>query len=74
LMEKGANPNIRGNFGMTPLMIAVENHYPAIVSTLVNRGVDFNITDYKGKTALALAVDKGHEDIAIILRKAGAKQ
>lgn len=60
--------------GVGALIAATRKGHKEIVSMLVNRGANINITDSKGKTALAYATDGRYEEIAMILRKAGANK
>jgi len=42
------------------------------VKLLLARGADVKATTRDGKTALGLAVEEGHDDVAELLKKAGA--
>lgn len=56
LLDAGANPNLPGRGGMTPLSTAVSTGQAAATTLLLSRGANPNIQDAKGKTALHLAV------------------
>lgn len=52
-LDAGADPNARGQAGVTPLMFAVqieENHN--VVDLLLERGADLRATDARGRTAV----------------------
>ena len=46
----------------------------AEVKRLIEKGKNVNARDKEGKTPLSLAVEKGHKEIANLLRKHGAKE
>ncbi len=81
LLDAGADPDAALKSGFTPLFFAARNGCTAVVETLLAAGVDVNHAfDYKsggkappaGTSALRLAVENGHFDLAIVLLKAGA--
>jgi ankyrin repeat protein len=82
LVEKGANVNHKGIFGMTPLHHAIEfggsraNHdgggSKEISKLLLDKGADVNAKCYQGHTALMLAVSKGNQEIVELLIENGA--
>jgi ankyrin repeat protein len=45
-----------------------------VVELLTAKGADINSKDNKDKTALSLAKEQGHNEIAELLRKHGAKE
>jgi serine/threonine-protein phosphatase 6 regulatory ankyrin repeat subunit B len=59
LLDKGANPNIRESIGQTPLHLAAEPGFKAIVELLISRGADVNVKDEYGRTPLWYAEDHG---------------
>ncbi len=71
LLEAGAKVNalIKGS---RDLIIAVKHDRLDIVKTLIARGVDVNERDDRRRTALWWAEDKGHTEIAEVLRADGA--
>ena len=73
LLESGANPNIIGNKGSTPLQRASKNGYIAIVEKLIKYKADPNQVAIDGATALMLASNYNHLDILNILLSAGAQ-
>ena len=72
LLQRGADINTRGPDGDTPLLIAVRRNDRVFVRHLLDRGADAFVTDAKGKSALAVAEELGHEDVARLLRRQGA--
>lgn len=70
LLDSGANINLRGHRGMTPLMAAAAMGRTATVQLLLARGADANARGAKGKTAREWAIAQGHPDIAHMLRDA----
>jgi ankyrin repeat protein len=70
LVAKGNSVNARTKTQRTPL------HYVTDLVTarqLVNRGADVNAADQAGKTALALALERGDAKLADFLRQHGAR-
>jgi hypothetical protein len=53
---------------------AIQNDDAAKLKTLLHRGLDPNLPDLNGQTPLKRANELGREDLAKILREAGAKQ
>ena len=73
LLESGANPNIIGNKGSTPLQRASKDGHIAIVEKLIKYKADPNQVAIDGATALMLASNYNHFDILNILLSAGAQ-
>jgi len=74
LLTKGANVNCIGDdLGETPLMAAAQMGHAEAVKQLLARGADPNIKEKEGKTALSLALEYQHPEIAAILQQHGAK-
>jgi hypothetical protein len=72
LIAGGANVELPGYLGLTPLMRASADGNAAVVQALLSHHADVKAKNPKdGKTALDYAVSNGHDDIAQILRKAG---
>ncbi|HEX5322263.1 MAG TPA: ankyrin repeat domain-containing protein [Capsulimonadaceae bacterium] len=57
-----------------PLLRAVTGDQPQIAALLIERGADKNATDAQGKTALAIALELGHDRVAEVLRQHGATE
>jgi hypothetical protein len=74
LIERGADPKIRGQRGLTALMMAAAaaRPNPAIVKYLIDKGADVQAHDEAGRTALDWALMQGETDVARLLRDAGA--
>jgi ankyrin repeat protein len=75
MLEHGANPNVRGDRGITPLMMAAAADKPdlELVRLLVQKGADINALDQSGRTVLDWALTQGETGISRFLRSAGAK-
>jgi hypothetical protein len=74
LIEQGADINATDSDGETPLMHAVKSGSDDIVRQLIDAkaNLDARSTDYD-RTALMAAVARGKDNMAAMLRKAGAK-
>lgn len=71
LLDKEADPNeIGGKYKNTPLMEAAWRGYPSIVRALLEKGADPEIKGKDGRTALELAMKRGHEEIVQLLKNA----
>ena len=57
LVENGANVNATDDFGLTPLMAAVENQFLDAVTFLIDQGADVNLQDSSGLTVLHYATE-----------------
>ena len=58
----------------TPLMVATYFGHIPIIQLLFANGADVNIKNFRGVTALGIALKNGKEKVAIILRRRGAKE
>jgi ankyrin repeat protein/beta-lactamase regulating signal transducer with metallopeptidase domain len=75
LLDKGANPNVIDKTGgQSPLHVSAAKGCKPAVELLVARGADPNLKDYDGRTPLALAREKGHNEIVEFLQQHGAKE
>ncbi len=74
LLENGANPNIRGEYGNTALMRIISawsvNVLPA-TQLICKYGVDLNIQNNNGETALILAAEYKKADVVKYLVEQG---
>jgi ankyrin repeat protein len=81
LIKSGANVNLRGNFGNTPLIVAVKYCDYNMVKLLIDNGADPNIKNVHSDSALTICAkrqfdgnDRGvNENIAAILLRSGAE-
>lgn len=71
LLQKGADPHLRYIHGETPLMVAVnaEEAMPEVIQLLLECGVETEIKDNTGKTALDYAKAMGNTSIIQLLEK-----
>lgn len=88
LLSRGANVNALNAAGDTALMCAAQytplgkndpqpsfiRDYPGVLRELLAHGADLSVRNREGFTALALADDCYHEELAHILREAGASE
>lgn len=70
---QGVDLNARCLDGLTPLMGAAVNNHADIVQILIAKKVDLEAQNEQGKTALAIATEKGLTEIVDLLKNAGAK-
>lgn len=75
LLSNGADPNITNCGGRTALMISASYGHILVVGALIGAGlrIDINKIDRIGKSALQMALDSGHVDVAKMLEVAGGK-
>jgi ankyrin repeat protein len=81
LLNRGADPNTTipselFNFwepsGHTPIMQAAKSGMEEAVKLLLEWGVNLNLKDNRGRTALSLSIHREHADIALHLLSKGA--
>lgn len=73
LLEAGADPNLATpEFLHTPLMAAAQRGHLPIVKLLVAAGANVNAATSDGRTALSIAQERKHDDIATLLAEIGA--
>jgi ankyrin len=68
LLDRGAQVNATQHGGWAPLHAAAFIGDVAMAEKLVAHGADQTLTSDDGKTPLAVAVEKGHEEVAAWLR------
>ena len=73
LLSKGADPNIYGPNGETPLGLAAKYSLPA-VQMLVAKGADVNAKHGEGFTALRWAQEMGQGEVVKFLKENGAQE
>jgi ankyrin repeat protein len=72
LLQQKANPNIRANNGVTPLVLASQLGFVDACEALINAGAQVDIPNGTGETPLVAAVHKRDVPIMRVLLKAGA--
>lgn len=73
LLRRGANPNLKGSGGLTPLMVAaVASADPTMVRLLLDAGASVDARDDRGQTALDWALRLGETSASRVLRATGA--
>lgn len=72
LLKNKKSPNIKGKFGVTPLMRASINGHHQTVKLLLEGGANPNFQDFGGATAMHLAARVGRADIVELLAIYGA--
>lgn len=72
LLDKGANPNVRNNAGITPLVLAAGKNSNAMVEKFIAAKANVNYANASGETALIRAVQNRNVDMVEALLKAGA--
>jgi len=68
LLEHGADLNIPGYGGETPLHCASSSGKSKIVRLLLDHGAHVDAVDESGKTAFQLALVRGHDEIVTLLK------
>lgn len=59
LLEQGADPNMVGKDGKSPLSIAAIKNKPSIIKKLLKANAEINYKDVQGRTALMNACESG---------------
>lgn len=72
LLQKGANPNVRDNKGVTPLELAASLRFIEGMEALAEAGAQVDETNSTGETPLMLAAHLRDADMAKILLENGA--
>src|SRR3990167_303307 len=72
LLAAGADANLAGKGGKTPLYLASGNGHTEVVRLLLDAGADLNLAGNNGRTPLYLASENGHAKVVQILLDAGA--
>lgn len=62
LLQKGADPNLTNDFGITPLYLACENRSFPVINMLLQSGADPNAATWAGETVLLTCARTGHLD------------
>ena len=73
LLERGADPSVKGKNGNTPLHFAARRGNEEIVKVLLeHQKVNVNVKDSSGNTPLHLACTEGHRKVCQLLLNYGA--
>ena len=67
LLDKGANPNAKSQSGSTPLHTVAFTGDLASLELLMKHRADPSIRNIDGKTAVDIATERGHPDVARLL-------
>ncbi|MGE0207401.1 MAG: ankyrin repeat domain-containing protein [Candidatus Babeliales bacterium] len=73
LLQKGADVNQVGDFGVMPLHLAAQDGNVELCKLFIARGADVNQADNGGWTPLCFAVYNRHVEVSKLLLKHGAK-
>ena len=73
-LRRGVDVNTVDSVGLTPIMRAAATGNPEVVRLLIARGANINeMNPVHQMTPLGFAVHNGHDEVADILRKGGAR-
>lgn len=72
LLQRGANPNIRNNAGVTPLQLATRLGFVEGAEELLKKGAQVNAADSQGETPLIAAVHQRNVEMVRRLLAEGA--
>ena len=67
LLEAGADVDLTGEAGWTPLMVAIFSEYRELTALLIENGADQKFTATDGVTPMALALQAGDDDLIALL-------
>ena len=75
LLDAGADVNLKGlRNRYTALMLASRAGHPDMVSAMLDAGAEVNAKNKYGDTALRLANERGHKEIADLLKAYSAER
>lgn len=72
LLQRGANPNVRNNSGLTPLQLATQLGFIEGAEELIRKGAQVNVADSQGETPLIAAVHQRNIELVRRLLAEGA--
>jgi ankyrin repeat protein len=68
LVKNGQYPDLKDNFGRTPLLWAAEKGHKVVVKLLLENGAELETKDENySQTPLSLAAEEGHEAVVKLL-------
>lgn len=73
LIQAGADLNIQGICGDTPLLVALDEQRPEIAQILIAAGANHNIQNDYGEVPLIRAIQRQYSNVVQALIKAGSK-
>ncbi len=73
LLEAGANPDIPGESGYTPLIVAASSNYKEVVAALIEYGATVDIANNRDYSAVHLASWDGFKEVVEMLLAANCK-
>jgi len=72
LLDTDADPNIGNDYGVTPLVLSIENRNAEIAGLLLKAGADPNARLWNGVTPLMMATKSGESKLVSLLLDQGA--
>ena len=72
LLERGLDPNVRGDEGLTPLLVAVYFGYSTVVEVLLTHGADPHLHADNGQSSVHIAAGQGHWEVLEMMIDHGA--
>ena len=72
ILENGADPDARGDYGITALMVSINKYNDSAAEYLIKKGADVNASDIAGVTPLHLAARNGNMGMIKLLIENGA--
>ena len=71
LLERGADPELMNESGMTAMMLAVQGRNPDLVKVLLKAFADPGIRNAAKVSAISIAIDTRQEKLIALMEKAG---
>ena len=73
MIDKGMNINMKNRYGLAPIHFASMYGNREYIEMLIKHNADINLKTNTGKNAYMLAYENNHQELAEILKNAGAK-